>query len=232
MALVAPGFERKDSIWITNEIAKRMGYGDKIPAQSQEELADKALAGVNLSLAKIKAEGGIHVQPGEDPYNNIEDLTVYFYSEDMEDEDYPPVPTYTPVERPPEGFVRLVYGRTPLHTFNRTANNPWLVNEAPINPLWVNDKLAARLGLKEGDTIKLVNQDGVTSRTTTTVKVTPGIREDVVYMYHGYGTRNPEMTNAVDRGIDDTSLITRIAVDPESGAHGMRNNFVKIMKAS
>ncbi len=149
----------------------------------------------------------------------------------MEDEDYPPTRSRTQVNGR-QGFVRLVYGRTPLHTFNRTANNPWLVNEAPINPLWVNDKLAARLGLKEGDTIKLVNQDGVTSRTTTTVKVTPGIREDVVYMYHGYGTRNPEMTNAVDRGIDDTSLITRIAVDPESGAHGMRNNFVKIMKAS
>ena len=232
MALIAPGFERKDSIWITNEIAKRMGYGDKIPAQSQEEMADKALAGVNLSLSKIKAEGGIHVQPGVTPYDDIDDLTVYFYSEDMEDEGYPPVPTYTPVERPPEGFVRLVYGRTPLHTFNRTANNPWLVNEAKINPVWVNDKLAARLGLKEGDSVKLVNQDGVTSRTTTTVKVTPGIRDDVVFLYHGYGTRNPEMTVALDRGIDDTSLITRIAVDPESGAHGMRNNFVKLLKAS
>ena len=62
--------------------------------------------------------------------------------------------------------------------------------------------------------------------------MTPGIRDDVVFLYHGYGTRNPEMTVALDRGIDDTSLITRIAVDPESGAHGMRNNFVKLLKAS
>jgi thiosulfate reductase/polysulfide reductase chain A len=232
MPLVAAGFERKDSIWITNEIAKRMGHGDKIPAQSQEELAEKMLAGVNLSLAKIKAEGGIHVQPGVNPYDDINDLTVNFYSEEMENEGYPPIPTYTPVERPPQGFMRLAYGRSPVHTFNRTANNPWLVNEAKINPVWVNDKLAAQLGLKEGDSVKLVNQDGVTSRTTTTVKVTPGIREDVVYLYHGYGTNNPKMTQAVDRGIDDTSLITKIAVDPESGAHGMRNNFVKLVKAS
>ena len=40
------------------------------------------------------------------------------------------------------------------------------------------------------------------------------------------------MTVDLELGIDDTSLITRIAVNPESGAHGMRNNFVKLLKAS
>ena len=55
MPLVAPGFERKESIYITNEIAKRMGYGDKIPVQTQEELIDKMLAGANLTLAQIQA---------------------------------------------------------------------------------------------------------------------------------------------------------------------------------
>ena len=73
MPLVAPGFERKESIWITNEIAKRMGYGDKIPVQSQEEAIDKMLAGVKLSIDKIKAEDGIHIQPGKDPYGEMED---------------------------------------------------------------------------------------------------------------------------------------------------------------
>ena len=76
MPLVAPGFERKESIYITNEIAKRMGHGDKIPAQTQEELIDKMLAGANLTLAQIKAEGGIHIQPGKDPYGVSEDLVV------------------------------------------------------------------------------------------------------------------------------------------------------------
>lgn len=232
MPLVAPGFERKESIYITNEIAKRMGYGDKIPVQTQEELIDKMLAGANLTLAQIKAEGGIHIQDGVDPYDDMDDMTVHFFSEELEEEDYPPIPTYIPVERAPEGFQRLLYGRTPLHTFNRTQNNPWLIAACPSNPVWVNDKLAARLGLKEGDTVKLVNQDGFTSRTTTTVKVTPGIREDCVYLYHGFGSRNPEMTLGHNKGVDDTSLITKIAVDPETGAHGMRNNFVKLVKAS
>ncbi|MGI6655468.1 MAG: molybdopterin-dependent oxidoreductase [Desulfobulbus sp.] len=231
MPLVAPGFERRDPVWITNEIARRMGYGDKIPVQSQEELMDKRLAGVNLSMAQIRAEGGIHIQPGEDPYGVDDDLIVHFSSEELADEDYPAIPTYTPTPQPPEGYLRLIYGRTPLHSFNRTANNAWLVAEAPTNPLWVNDKLAARLGLKHGETIRLVNQDGVESTGTTTVKVTPGIREDVVYLYHGYGTRNPEMTQAVNLGIDDCQLITKSPIDPETGGQGMRANFVKIVKA-
>lgn len=230
MPLVAPGFERKDSVYITNEIAKRMGYGDKIPIQTQEEGINKMLAGVQLSLNQIKAEDGIHVQPGKDPYGAME-VTVQFYHEELEEHGYPAIPTYIPVERPPEGYFRLLYGRSPVHTFNRTQNNAWLMAENNSNPVWINDKLAAKLGLKEGDTVTLVNQDGVKSRTTTTVKVTPGIRQDCVYLYHGFGSMNPELTLGYNKGVDDQSLITKLAVDPETGAHGMRNNFVKLVKA-
>lgn len=231
MPLVAPGFERKDSIYITNEIAKRMGYGDKIPVQTQEESIDKMLAGVGLSIEKIKAEDGIHIQPGKEPYGDLE-LTVLFYNEELEDNGYPPIPTYIPVDRAPDGYMRLLYGRSPVHTFNRSQNNAWLMAENDSNPVWINDQLAAKLGLKEGDTVSLVNQDGVKSRTTTTVKITPGIRQDCVYMYHGFGSMNPELTLGVGKGVDDCSLITKLAVDPETGAHGMRNNFVKLVKVS
>jgi thiosulfate reductase/polysulfide reductase chain A len=40
------------------------------------------------------------------------------------------------------------------------------------------------------------------------------------------------MSVGVDAGVDDTSLMTKITVDPETGAHGMRNNFVKLIKDS
>lgn len=232
MPLVAPGFERKESIWITNEIAKRMGYGDKIPVKTQEEAVDKMLAGVQLSIAQIKAEDGIHIQPGKDPYGIDEDFVVKFKNEELEENDYPAIPTYIPVERTPSGYARLLYGRSPVHTFNRTQNNAWLMAEMDDTPVWVNDKLAAKLGFKEGDTVSLVNQDGVKSRTTTKVKVTPGIREDAVYIYHGFGSMNPELTIGCNKGIDDQSLITKLAIDPETGCHGMRNNFVKLVKAS
>jgi thiosulfate reductase/polysulfide reductase chain A len=231
MPLVKADFERKDQVYITNEIAKRMGYGDKIPVDTLENMMDKQLAGAGLSIKKLIAEDGIHIQPGADPYGVAEDLEVIFFNEEIAEHGYPAAPTYIPVEEVPAGHFRLLYGRSPVHTFNRSQNNVWLYHAMPENPVWLNDEMAKKLGLKEGDRVYCVNSEGVKSRTTTSVKVTPGIRKDCVYMAHGYGSMNPAMSLGVGAGIDDQSLITKLAVDPETGCHGMRNNFVKLVKA-
>jgi len=231
MPLVSPtaaDHERKESVWIVNELAKRMGYGQHIKVQSAEDMVNTMLKDANLTIEQLVKEDGIHVQPGVDPYGKA--LEVQFHSAELAEQGYPAIPTYVPVPEVPKGFARLVYGRAPVHTFNRSQNNTWLVNEMPINPVWLNDESAKKMGLKEGDTIELVNQDGVKSRTSSVVKVTPGIRKDTVYTAHGYGTMNKAMTVGVGKGIDDQSLITKVAVDPETGAHGMRNNFVKFIK--
>ena len=230
MPLVDPLFERKDQVYITNEIAKRMGHADEIPVNTIEEMVDKSLASANLSLEKLIAEDGIHIRPGKDPYGVPEDFEVVLYNEDLEDLGHPGAPTYKPVEEVPAGYARLLYGRAPVHTFNRSQNNVWLKNAMPDNPVWVNNEVAAKLGLVDGDTVGFINSEGVKSRTTTTVKVTAGIRKDCVYMYHGYGSANPLMTIGVGQGVDDQSLITKLAIDPETGCHGMRNNFVKLTK--
>ncbi|MEN8256759.1 MAG: molybdopterin-dependent oxidoreductase [Thermodesulfobacteriota bacterium] len=231
MPMVKADFERKDQVYITNEIAERMGYGDKIPVKTLPEMVDKQLAGAGLSIKKLVAENGIHVQPGKDPYGVSEDLEVIFNNEEIGELGYPSSPTYIPVEEVPSGHFRLLYGRSPVHTFNRSQNNVWLHNAMPENPVWLNDAMAEKLGLKDGDRVYCVNSEGVKSRTTTSVKVTPGIRKDCVYMAHGYGSMNPALSVGVGAGIDDQSLITKLAVDPETGCHGMRNNFVKLVKA-
>jgi thiosulfate reductase/polysulfide reductase chain A len=239
MPLVPPMFQRKDPIYITNEIAKRMGHGDHLPAENMEEYVNKQLAKANLSLDKLKKEDGIHIQKGKSAYFpkgekkhkfDTDSGKIELYSEALADEDFPPTPVCHAAPDVPAGYARLLYGRTPVHSFSRTQNNRWLNFAMPENPLWLNDESAAKMGLKDGDRIELINQDGAKSRTSTVLKVTPGIRKDAVYMAHGFGTMNPEMTVAQGKGIDDQSLITRLAVDPETGAHGMRNNFVKIIK--
>ncbi|HIQ37680.1 MAG TPA: twin-arginine translocation pathway signal protein [Desulfocapsa sulfexigens] len=230
MPLVDPMFERKDQVYICNELAKRMGHGDKIPVKTIEEMVDKSLASVDLSIEQLRAEDGIHIMPGKDPYGVPEDFEVLLYNEDIEDAGYPGAPTYVTVPDNPKGFARLIYGRAPVHSFNRSQNNVWLHNAMPDNPVWVNDEVAAQIGLIDGDTVGFVNSEGVESTTTTTVKVTAGIRKDCVYMYHGYGSANPLLTTGVGAGVDETSLITKLAVDPETGCNGMRNNFVKLIK--
>jgi thiosulfate reductase / polysulfide reductase chain A len=230
MPLVEPTFECRDHVYITNEIAKRMGYEKVIPVKSAAELVDKSLVEAGLSLEQLKKEDGIHLRQGKAPYGIPEDFEVQLYSEDIEKAGFPGVPTYVPVTAPPVGYARLIYGRVPVHTFNRTQNNVWLHQAMPDNPVWINSETAAKLNLKDGDKVGFINSEGVRSRTTTSVKVTPGIRKDAVYMAHGYGSANPLLSVGVDAGVDDQSLITIVTVDPETGAHGMRTNFVKLIK--
>lgn len=225
---VSADHQRKNSVWITNELAKRLGHAQHIPADSAEALLDKVLAGGNISLAQIMKEDGIHLQPGKDPYGAV--YPVKFFNEDLAEGGYPGSPNYTPVPEPPKGFARLVYGRVPFHTFNRSQNNVWLNAEAAENPIWLNQETAQKLGLKDGDRISLVTQDGTVSATSSILKVTQGIRKDTIFTAHGYGSRNPALTNGVKKGIDGQALIKNPAVDPETGAHGMRTSFVRIMK--
>ena len=239
MPLVEPMFERKDSVWIINELARRLGHGEKIPVKSIEEHVDRRLAVAGLSLAKLRRMDGIYVEEGVSPYASPDEKEFEFdtdtgkielYSEQVADNEFAGAPTFLPPAERPAGYARLVYGRSPVHSFNRTQNNAWLHHEMPENPLWLNDEVAAKMGIKDGDRIMLVNQDGVRSRTTTIAKVTPGIRKDTVFLAHGFGSMNPELRIGHDKGIDDQSLITRIAIDKETGATGMRSNFVKIVK--
>jgi thiosulfate reductase / polysulfide reductase chain A len=60
-------------------------------------------------------------------------------------------PVYTPAPwTPPEGFYHLNYGRAPMHTFSRTANNPNLTDLMDENLVWVNPKVAKEWGFKNG----------------------------------------------------------------------------------
>lgn len=231
MPLIKADFERKDQVYIVNELAKRMGHEEAIPVKNIEEMVDKILEPVGLSIQKLVAEDGIHLQPGADPYGVAEDFEVQFFNETLVEQGYSGAPTYVPTPEVPGGYLRLLAGRSPLHTFNRTQNNIWLHNGMPENPVWVNEKTAKSLGLKDGDRVSMTNSEGVKSGTTSHVKVTPGIRQDCVFMAHGFGSKNPAMTVGKDAGIDDQKLCTILAVDPETGCSGMRNNFVKLVKA-
>ena len=52
------------------------------------------------------------------------------------------------------------------------------------------------------------------------LKVTQRIRPDCVFVVHGYGHTNPGLKFAAGRGMDDQTLVTRIAVDPVAGTTG------------
>ncbi len=97
--------------------------------------------------------------------------------------------------RPPEGFLPLVTGRAPVHTFSRTQTNPLLQGLMPENEVWVNAATAATAGLKNGQYVQLKNQDGVVSNRIR-VKATQRIRPDCAV--HGLRLR-PHQQDAQER---------------------------------
>ncbi|RWX45867.1 molybdopterin dinucleotide binding domain-containing protein [Candidatus Electrothrix aarhusensis] len=126
-------------------------------------------------------------------------------------------------------MFRLIYGRSPVHTFSRTINTQWLWELEKENEAWLNKKEADRLGIKNGQLVSLENQDGIRCNKIK-VKVTERIRHDCLYMVHGFGHNAPGLTRANGRGADDQKLITKYIEDPITGGTGMRVNFVKIIK--
>jgi thiosulfate reductase/polysulfide reductase chain A len=162
--------------------------------------------------------------PFDTPTGKIE-----LYSTILEDYGFDPIPVYKEHPQPSSGFYRLIYGRAPMHTFSRTANNPYLTDLMKENSLWVNPKVAKLWNLSKGQEVWLKNQDGVISSFPIKVRVTERIGWDSVYMIHGFGHQRKELTRAYGKGASDTELITHVVPDPIMGGTGMRGNFVTFL---
>jgi len=139
------------------------------------------------------------------------------------------MPVYTAHAEPPAGYYRLIYGRAPMHTFSRTANNPNLHDLKKENNIWINPKVAKLWDLKNDQYIWIKNQDGVVSEFPIKVRVTERIRWDSIYMVHGFGHSDRKLSRAYGKGASDSDMITNVKVDPIMGGTGMRGNFVTFL---
>ena len=146
------------------------------------------------------------------------------------------MPVYQAHPEPPPGMFRLLFGRSPVHTFGRTTNNRFLSTCYDENEIWINAEVARSLpafidkALHSGDYVVLRNQDGVVSNPIR-AKVTQRIRGDCVYMVHGYGHSAKGLTFARGRGASDSNLVTQYKTDPIMGGTGMNVNFVSLEPA-
>jgi thiosulfate reductase/polysulfide reductase chain A len=137
------------------------------------------------------------------------------------------VPVFKRPEAGPPGSFRLLYGRSPVHSFGRTQTNPILRDAVPENEVWVNASIGRRMGLRSGEYVRLRNQDGALSNRVK-ARVTEAIRPDCVFMVHGFGHTARGLRSAFGKGASDSQLITRYTVDPLMGGTGMNVNFVTI----
>ncbi len=236
---VEPYAQTKPAWWIVRELGIRLGLEDFFKWKTAEEYLNLRLSSIGLNLDKLRDQNGITLQPGKPWLADFEKENaspfatesgkVELYAASLEKSKLDPMPVYAAVAAPPADFFRLLYGRSPVHTFSRTTNTPILNELMPENEVWVNDEAAAHLGLKSGDRVMLENQDGVKSGPIK-VKATPRIRNDAVFIVHGFGHDAPGLTRAHKKGASDAMLQTRYVLDPISGGAGLRVNFVKLTR--
>lgn len=232
--VVPPMHDSRPGWWIARELARRLGLEAWFPWKDIEQYLDTRLRGINLNLADMKKRG-VAVYPAEEttlpPDHRFDTPSgkIELYSKMLAEMGVDPVPKYYPKPEPPEGHFRLLFGRSPLHTFGRTTNNRVLGSVVRENEVWIHHRAAAALGVRHNDRVILINQDGARSGAVR-ARVTNRIRPDCVYMVHGFGHTARGLRFTHGRGASTTALVTRVAVDPLMGGTGMFTNFVRIEK--
>ncbi|PJB47935.1 MAG: nitrate reductase [Deltaproteobacteria bacterium CG_4_9_14_3_um_filter_63_12] len=227
-------YESKPGWWIAQQLAERMGVGEYFPFDDVESYLAERLEKAGVSFEKLKKHGVINGKP--EAINLDEGLELTFdtpsgkielFSQRMADAGLPPLPTFTAPDEPGPNEFRLLFGRTPTHTFGRTTNNRFLSEIYDENVLWLNAKVAKELGLENGEQVVMTNQDGVVSLPIK-LKATQRIRHDCAFMVHGYGHTAPKLAFAFERGSCDTDMVTKTKIDPAMGGTGLNVNFVRV----
>lgn len=234
---VEPLYNSKPAWWIAKNLANKMGLGDYFPWKTYADKLEEDCLSWDIDYEELKQTGVITLRNSSNPYITPTNPPVFktaskrieLYSEELELMDFDPVPRYVKNPQPPKGEFRLLYGRSPVHTFTRTVNNPVLNELYSENELWLNADIAKEMGLQHGERVRVTNTDGVVSQALK-LKATERIRKDCVYMVHGFGSRSKLLSKAFGQGASDQQLISRYAVDPIAGSTGMRINFVTIKK--
>lgn len=224
--------DQKPNWWMAKKLADKMGLGHYFPWKNIEEYFETRLSKGGYSYGELKKNGiilgqkqPIYFSEGVPAEFNTPSGKVEFYSLQLQEAGFDPVPAYKRPQEGPAGYFRLLFGRAPVHTFSKTNTNTILKQMMDENEVWVNADIAKQYGLTDGQKVRLKNQDGVISNEVK-VKVTERIRTDCVYMVHGFGHRAKGLRSAFQKGASDAQLITKYQTDPLMGGTGMNINFV------
>jgi len=126
----------------------------------------------------------------------------------------------------PEGKFRMLTGRHAQFTQSGTANNAILKDLIMENYLWINKRVAKKMGIEFGDKIEVKSSIGkVTIKAYPTEKIAP----NSVFFVHGFGEESEALTWAYRNGAND-NLIIEDKIEPVYGAAAMHETNVEIRK--
>ncbi len=194
-AVVPPAEQRKEEWWILGKIEQAMGYRSVFDAGESPDVfarLDKMLGYSQLSIAQLKAAPQHTIELPPSPVGRF--YSDWIQTEDQRVDCCPALfgeaigrahAIFAGLQAEPAGTLKLISLRT------NYMQNSWYHNVGKLkrarqqeNPLHLSVADAQRLGIADGDRVRVSNVHGVIE---ATARVDDTLRDGVVAMTHGWG---------------------------------------------
>lgn len=215
-AVVTPLFEAKSIGFVALELGKRLAPeyfknpdGSWIsPAAVLDEKTRRA--GLGANFAEFAARG---IDTKEQPFVPRTSFATpggtgkcQIYVPQFAERGAEPLPSWNsrrdqPSPEYPYYYLTFIPA---VHRRNSTENNPILHEMLPTNAAMINPALAAKLGIREGDRVRIRSRSGSIE---LPAHLTETLRPDCVMVAHGFGHRSKLLTLASGKGARDGDVI-------------------------
>ena len=242
-----PRGESRDVLWIIFELAKRLGFSEHFWEGDLEAAFESMLEPTGVDLQTLKAsEGGVFIQ-GQVAYQKYKERgfsgmtgRVELFSQLLKNIGQAPIPEWKNPYAVFEdaGISReeypLVLINAKLREYCQSQHRalPSLRKRIPEPFLEINDRTAAKLGVKTDDPVVLETVNG---EITLKAKLTEALAPDVICTQHGWWQACPELGlpghDVYSSGGANVNLLYNADfVDPISGSIHMRGFPCRVKK--
>ena len=228
--VVEPQGEAKSALWIYKQLGERLGLGDFFQYEDEEDYIRQQLEPLGVSLEEVKEKGYAEMPESEHDGEitfNTPSGKIEVYSETLKNAGFSPWPTWEEPPFPTADEFYLLTGKVAQHTQFGTQNNQLLHKYSDEPRLWMNAKIAAKLGIEDGDWVEITSPVG---KAHSLLLATEAIRPDCVYLTPGYGHISKGLKTAFGVGASDSALHVTYT-DPISGGQALSQTFVTVKKA-
>jgi thiosulfate reductase/polysulfide reductase chain A len=228
---VSPRYDTKPGWWILKELARRLDLGHYLPFETIEDIWNYQLKNTGVKIEDFAAKGFVVLSDQAlwwDRETGLQFKTpsgkFELTSALMENAGFPSFAPYESVPRP-NGQFRLMVGRCAAHTHVSTQNNFYLHELVPENELWINTAAAAKLGVKDGQSVEVASPLNTNGKIKA--RVTDFIHPEAVFMLHGFGKTVPAQTRCYLKGASDAKLQENIS-DKVGGSPALDETLVTV----
>lgn len=226
--------ETKPTYQIIVDLAEACGLGEYFTF-TLDQLSETYCAAYGVSYDALKSDGlapipGCELEFGSVPMFATKSGKIEFSCEAYAVGEMKAVPTWIePAATPADGSLRLITGDQVFQnkTYTRASDKlTQIAKNFEADRVWIASSRAAELGIADGDTVELSNENGAVQ---AEVRVTGRIHHDAAYLPPHYGCASEEIRTAFGLGASHKALVTRQA-EPESGAGMLQDVLVNVKK--